>query len=300
MADGRTCRACGSDELQPAGSPPVRRAVCGHCGRCWEDGGRGAEVDSLACPGCPRRGTCEACPTPLARSLTHRHWLADGEEVEIRPLTYGDRFELSAAFTSLAPESRRSRFFDAHDRLKPGELEYLTNIDYRDHFACIARLPGRPLPNGVGVGRYVRDPADAAVAEVAVVVVDAHQRRGIGTLLTRTLGERAVRTGIRTFVCYVRWDNEVTIAMLTAEGARVRPAEPGVAHIELDLPGRVDGVPDTDLPRRSRDHHDGHAGVLHDVEGHRAQQPGGAGATGGGADHQEVRAGGRVEEGPPG
>jgi GNAT superfamily N-acetyltransferase len=249
MGDGRTCPACGSDELQPAGHPPLRRAVCGRCGRCWEDGGRGAEVDTLACPGCPRRDACEACPTPLAESLTQRHLLADGEEVEIRPLRYGDRFELAAAFTRLAPESRRSRFFGTHDELTPGELEYLTNIDYRDHFACVARLPGRPPPNGVGVGRYVRDPADPSVAEVAVVVVDAHQRRGIGTLLTRTLGERAVRIGIRTFVCYVQWDNEVTIDMLTAEGARVLPAEPGVARIELDLPGRVDDVPDKDLHR---------------------------------------------------
>ncbi len=175
--------------------------------------------------------------------------MADGEEVEIRPLRYGDRFELAAAFTRLTPESRRSRFFGTHDELTPGELEYLTNIDYRDHFACVARLPGRPPPNGVGVGRYVRDPADPSVAEVAVVVVDAHQRRGIGTLLTRALGERAVRIGIRTFVCYVQWDNEVTIDMLTAEGARVLPAEPGVARIELDLPARVDDVPDKDLHR---------------------------------------------------
>jgi GNAT superfamily N-acetyltransferase len=175
--------------------------------------------------------------------------LADGEQVEIRPLRYGDRFELAAAFTRLAPQSRRSRFFETHDQLRPGELEYLTNIDYREHFACIARLPGRPLPNGVGVGRYVRDAVDPSVAEVAVVVVDAHQRRGIGTLLTRTLGERAVRLGIRTFVCYVQWDNEVTIDMLTAEGARVLPAEPGVARIELDLPARVDDVADTDLHR---------------------------------------------------
>ena len=249
MGDGRTCRACGADALQPAGSPPGRRAVCGHCGRCWEAGGRGPEVDSLACPGCPAQGTCEACPTPLAESLTRRHVLADGEEVEIRPLLYGDRFELAAAFTKLSAESRRSRFFDAHDELEPDELEYLTNIDYRHHFACVARLPGRPVPNGVGVGRYVLDPTDPAVAEVAVVVVEAHRRRGIATLLTRTLGERAFTMGIRTFVCYVQWDNDVTIDMLRAAGARVRPAEPGIARVELEVPARVDKVPDTDVHR---------------------------------------------------
>jgi GNAT superfamily N-acetyltransferase len=249
MGDGRTCPACRSDDLQAAGPPPVRRAVCGHCGRCWEDDGRGAEVDTLTCPGCSRRGTCEACPTPLAESLTRRHLLGDGEEVEIRPLRYGDRFELATAFTGLSSGSRRSRFFDAHDELDPDELEYLTNIDYRDHFACVALLPGRPVPHGVGVGRYVRDPSDPAVAEVAVVVTDDHQRRGIGTLLTRRLGERAGEVGIRTFVCYILWVNKAPIDMLVAEGARVRPAEPGVARIELDVPARVDDVPDTDVHR---------------------------------------------------
>jgi hypothetical protein len=98
MGDGRNCPACRSDDLQAPVPPPVRRAVCGHCGRCWEVGGRGAEVDTLTCPGCSRRGTCEACPTPLAESLTRRHLLGDGEEVEIRPLRYGDRFELATAF----------------------------------------------------------------------------------------------------------------------------------------------------------------------------------------------------------
>jgi hypothetical protein len=185
-ADPMTCRPpC----LRRSGGPSAAIAAA-----AGSDGGRGVEVDTLACPGCSRRGTCEACPTPLAESLTQRHLLADGEEVEIRPLRYGDRFELSAAFTRLAPESRRSRFFDAHDQLTPDELEYLTNIDYRDHFACVALLPGRFVPHGVGVGRYVRDPSDPAVAEVAVVVTDDGQRRGIGTLLTAGSASGRVRS----------------------------------------------------------------------------------------------------------
>lgn len=247
--DGRTCRACGYGELQPAGSPPARRAVCGHCGRCWESGGRGAEVDALACPGCPRRGDCESCPTWLVESLTGRHELADGEAVVIRPLLYGDRFELTAAYAGLSPQSRQFRFLGAADDLEPDEIEYLTNIDYRDHYACVALLPDRPEPHGVGVGRYVRDVTDPAVAEVAVTVVDDHQRRGIGTLLTRALGERASESGIGSFVNYVRWDNTVAIDSLLAAGAKVHPEEPGVARVELAVPARVDAVPDSHLRR---------------------------------------------------
>lgn len=247
MGDARTCPACGAGDLEPAGSPSGRRAVCGHCGRCWEAGGRGPEVDSLGCPGCPRRGTCESCPTALVDALTRRHVLRDGEEVVIRPLLYGDRFELAAGYAGLSPASRESRFFEAPDELEHDDLEYLTNIDYRDHYACAALLPGRPVPNGVGVARYVREPGDPTVAEVAVTVVDAHQRRGIGSLLAHALGERAVEVGVRTFVSYVQWDNTVAIELLAAEGARVRPSEPGVARIEVDLPApaRVAEVPAT-------------------------------------------------------
>ncbi|HEX6419801.1 MAG TPA: GNAT family N-acetyltransferase [Acidimicrobiales bacterium] len=249
MDDRRTCPACGSDEVQPAGSPPARRAVCGRCGRCWEDGGRGAEVDSLGCPGCPRRGLCESCLSPLARSLTQRHTLPDGEEVAVRPLVYGDRFELAAGFSALSLRSRERRFFDAPETLDAEDLEYLTNIDYHDHYALAALLPGRPPPNGVGVARYVRETGDPSVAEVAVTVLDEHQRRGVGTLLTRALGEVALANGIHTFVSYVLWDNAGAIDLLRETGARVTPAEPGIARVEVDLPARVDEVPDSYLHR---------------------------------------------------
>lgn len=242
MAEARPCRACGLAALQPAGSSPAQRAVCAHCGRCWEDGGYGPEVDTLACPGCPRRGTCEACPTWLCESLSRRHVLRDGEEILIRPLLYGDRFEMATAFFDLSLQSRQRRFFQAPDELDADDLEYLTNLDYRDHFACAALLVDGPVPRGVGVGRYRREAANPAVAEVAVTVLDEFQRRGIGTLLTRTLGEVAVDNGIRTFVNYVLWGNDQAIELLAGEGARVTPDEPGVARIEIDLP-----VPDAEV-----------------------------------------------------
>jgi ribosomal protein S18 acetylase RimI-like enzyme len=223
--------------------------VCTHCGWCWEDGGDGVEVDSLACPGCERRGTCESCPTWLVETMSRRAVLSDGQPVLIRPLLYGDRFELAAGFTELSPRSRQHRFFNAPEELDDDELEYLTNLDYRDHFACAAVLEDRPVPKGVGVARYVRDDHDPAIAEVAVTVLDAYQHRGIGTLLTRNLGEVAAENGIRSFVNYVQWENAGAIELLTGEESRITPAEPGVARIEIDLPARVAEVPDSYLHR---------------------------------------------------
>jgi len=243
-----TCPACGSAALLPAGSP-TRRVVCGHCARCWEDGGRGRLVDVLACPGCPERGRCEACLTWLADSLTEQHVLADGAQVLVRPLVYGDRYELAAGFRELSLRTRQLRFFQAPDQLDEGDLEHLTNLDYEDHFALAAFLLGGTVPKGIGVARYLRDPADPALAEVAVTVMDAHQGRGIGTLLTRRLADLAVTRGIRAFVSYVQWGNEGAVDLLTAEGARISAAEPGIARIEMDLPVPASDAPDSMMHR---------------------------------------------------
>jgi GNAT superfamily N-acetyltransferase len=162
--------------------------------------------------------------------------LDDGGEVVIRPLVHGDRFELARGFTELSLRSRQLRFFQPPEALGADELEHLTNIDYEDHFALAALLVGGRVPKGVAVGRYLRDPTDPTTAEVAVTVMDVHQRRGIGTLVIRALGEVAAERGIRTFVSYVQWGNDLAVEALAREGARVTPSEPGIARIEIDLP----------------------------------------------------------------
>src|SRR5262245_7627410 len=197
-------------------------------------------------------GDGESCPTWLVAERSRHAVLSDGQPVLIRPLLYGDRFELAAGFAALSPRARRLRFFNPPDGLGDDDLEYLTNIDYRDHFACVAVLEGGPVPKGVGVARYVREDGRPTVAEAAVTVLDAYQRRGIGTLLTRTLGEVAAGNGIRSFVTYVQWENAAAIRLLAAGRCRITPAEPGVARIVVDLPARVAGVPDSELHRLVR------------------------------------------------
>src|SRR4029450_3565012 len=108
-----------------------------------------------------------------------------------------------------------------------------------------------PVPKGVGVARYVREAGDPTVAEVAVTVADAYQRRGIGTLLVRTLGEVAAGNGIRTFVNYVLWDNAAARDLLAGGRWRLSAAEPGVARIEVAVPPLREG-PDSQLHRLFR------------------------------------------------
>jgi len=185
----------------------------------------------------------------LTEPLVRLQTLADGTAVLVRPLLYSDRLEIASAFEQLSPASRRKRFISPPEHLNDNDLEYLTNIDYHDHFALVAFAEDEPGRPGIAVARYIRDPQDAEAAEVAVTVIDSHQRRGVGTLLLLLLADIAVHRGVRTFVSYVRWDNVGAVAGLTEYGARIHPDEPGVARVEIDLPDPVRVVDDR-LARR--------------------------------------------------
>jgi len=242
------CPACGSFDLLAAGGPRWPgaaiggpRVVCVRCGCCW-DVERGCEIESLACEGCRRREICESRPTWVADASSAVHLLADGGRVLVRPLLYSDRREVGAGFERLSDEARRLRFFAAPSELSDADLEYLANLDYRDHFAWAAFVLDEAGSPGVGVARYIRRLDDPSRAEAAVTVLDGYGRRGIGTLLLRALAERAVCNGVRTFVGYVLWTNHDVIDALVDAGASVHADEPGVARVEIDLTGDVPSV----------------------------------------------------------
>ena len=179
---------------------------------------------------------CESRPTALAASLTSEHQLADRSRVLVRPVLYSDRYALADGYRTLSEEGRRLRFFSAPSALSDADLEYLTKLDYYDHFAWAAFAVDEASSPGIAVARYIRDPKRPTQAEAAVTVLDAYQHRGLGTLLLLMLADRARANGVHTFVSYILWDNREILATLKEAGARVEPEEPGVARVEIDIP----------------------------------------------------------------
>jgi GNAT superfamily N-acetyltransferase len=123
------------------------------------------------------------------------------------------------------------RFFGPHPRLSADELVRFTTVDHRDREALVA-LDGDDI---VAVARWDRL-ADPAVAEVAFVVADAWQGRGIAPLLLARLAELARAQGVDRLVALVLPENERMLEMLrhTAFPARRRFAD-GIVHVELAL-----------------------------------------------------------------
>jgi RimJ/RimL family protein N-acetyltransferase len=161
--------------------------------------------------------------------------LRDGTTIDVRPIEAGDKDSIVAGFESLSPESRYRRFFSPLERLSARDLAYLTEVDHRDHEALIAHSEtGEPL----GVARYVRGD-DSQRAEVAVVVVDHWQGRGVATALLSRLADHARAEGIRVFTAMTMPDNRDAIGLMRSLG-ETRQVAPTSTTLELEI----------ELPRR--------------------------------------------------
>ena len=108
--------------------------------------------------------------------------LADGGTVHLRPVRPDDADRLRAMHARLSADTVYMRFFSMVRTLSAREVERLTTVDHDDRVAVVALLRDEL----VGVARYDRSPATAD-AEVAVVVQDDQQGRGLGPLLLEHL-----------------------------------------------------------------------------------------------------------------
>jgi RimJ/RimL family protein N-acetyltransferase len=166
-------------------------------------------------------------------SPTAVHVIIDGGlELLLRPLRPDDKRRIAQAFERLSPETRYRRFFAPLPRLSEQDLRYLTEVDHHDHEALAAVNP----ENGaiVGVARYVRSD-DPTEAEVAVVVGDPWQGRGVATALLQRLVARAREEGIDHFVALVMSDNTDALELF-------RHLAPGSSHTRRSASGHTELV----------------------------------------------------------
>jgi len=160
--------------------------------------------------------------------------LRDGTPVVVRPVEPGDKALLLAGFERLSPQSRYARFMAPVVQLSDGQLRYLTEIDYVDHFAWAALRADRQ-GEGIGVARYVRLATTPTVAEAAITVLDDYQGRGLGTLLLALLAVAARAAGIRAFRAFVLEENAPMRELLEALGAVAAHDSPGVLRLDVPL-----------------------------------------------------------------
>jgi RimJ/RimL family protein N-acetyltransferase len=171
------------------------------------------------------------------QSTSRKVRLRDGTLVTLRPVRPTDAAALRAFLHELSPESRYLRFQAHVSDLSEAQWKYLVSADGRNHVAVIAWI-GRVV---VGVGRFIRlDQSDKA--EVAFVVADALQRRGLGSLLRDELLAAASRSGIRSFRAEVMEGNRGMRRLLRTPSLRMESDVDGVIELRL-APQNAGGEP---------------------------------------------------------
>jgi GNAT superfamily N-acetyltransferase len=172
-----------------------------------------------------------------AASPTAEHVVFDdGLELLLRPVRADDKRRIAQAFERLSPQTRYRRFFAPMVRLGEQDLRYLTEVDHHDHEAIAAVNPENGMI--VAVARYVRSD-DPTEAEVAVVVGDPWQGRGVATALLQRLVGRAREEGIDHFVALVMSDNAEALELfrhLAPGGSRTRRSASGHIELVMSLP----------------------------------------------------------------
>ena len=137
--------------------------------------------------------------------------LPGGSSVLLRPIRADDKAGLAAAHRRLSERSQYRRFMCPHPELTPDELRYFTEIDHATHEAIIALDPASG--DLIGVARYIGG-APGEPAELAVMVVDAWQNRGVGTALVEALRARARANGVSCLLAEVLTTNRPMVALL--------------------------------------------------------------------------------------
>lgn len=138
----------------------------------------------------------------------------------------------------LSSASRYQRFFAVAPNLPELWAEFLTNVDCAERLGLVAEpenVPGRGI---IALAQY--EPCDEVeTAEVALVVDDAWQGKGLGGLLFDQLLRAAEAQGIRRFIAHVYWDNTRVIRALARTCAILdRTVEGGVVRLTFTrLPG---------------------------------------------------------------
>jgi GNAT superfamily N-acetyltransferase len=160
--------------------------------------------------------------------------LRDGSHVLVRPVRPDDKPLFVAAFERLSDESRYLRFMGYKKVLSVRDLEFFTELDHADHEAIGALDPF--TGDGLAVARYTRFAHDRCSAEAAVVVIDAWQGRGLGTVLLERLVERAREHGIERFRATLFTDNKAMLALFQRIGeVEVLGSEGQTTQIEIVL-----------------------------------------------------------------
>ncbi len=161
--------------------------------------------------------------------------LKDGTEIFFRPIKPTDEQELSEMLYSLSDESVRKRYMTRTRSFPHRDVQQLANIDYKNDLAIVGVVPSASGEQVVAIAQYFLDPKTQA-AEVAFIVQDEWQQKGMGTFMLDYITQIARQRGVRRFYAKVLPNNKPMLAIFHNSGYKVNTEYDGEAYsITYDL-----------------------------------------------------------------
>jgi acyl-CoA synthetase (NDP forming)/GNAT superfamily N-acetyltransferase len=158
--------------------------------------------------------------------------LSDGSAVHMRQIRPEDAPAIVEFHSRMSDRTRYLRYFSPYPSIPARDLERFVNVDHREREALVI-VSG---PRIMAVGRYERLGPDSPEAEVAFVVEDANQGRGIGSVLLEHLADAARENGITRFVAEVLPHNGGMLRVFSDSGYQVqRQYADGVVHLSFPI-----------------------------------------------------------------
>ena len=161
--------------------------------------------------------------------------LRDGTKFLLRPVKPSDADIWVELYKSLSSNSKYMRFFTDHLTPSQKMIDKYTKIDYVNNFALVAIVKENGRDKMLGVARYVLDPPPDS-AELAVVVADAWQGKGLGTKMLLYIIEIMIKRKIKKVHGDVFLENRAMLQLMNEGGFKLAKEDSrGVRHFEFSL-----------------------------------------------------------------
>ena len=207
--------------------------------------GPGTSGSPSSRPADPAGGPVLTDPVPAAAGVTPpapaypQHWeadvvLADGGVAHVRPATRADAEQIRAMHGRMSARSLYLRYFSAVKQVSDAQVAVFVDVDHDTAIGLVVELGGELI----AAGTAHRDPAAGRHddAEVAFLVEDSQQGRGLGSILLEHLAVAAQERGIRRFTAEVLGENTQMVRVFIDAGYTVhREYDSGVIDLVFDI-----------------------------------------------------------------
>ncbi|MFQ5504442.1 MAG: GNAT family N-acetyltransferase [Planctomycetota bacterium] len=156
------------------------------------------------------------------RELEKKITASSGDSLLLRPIRVTDEPKVSSLFYSLGENTLYKRFQRVVKRVPHQELQYFLDVDYEANMAIVLEtcMPGRESEI-IGIAQYLTD-RESGYAEVAFVIRDEWQGKGLGSSLIQALVEAARDKHVKGFIAEVLPSNQAMLRVFEKSGLAIQ------------------------------------------------------------------------------